>query len=48
MLTSSEAVFISIEWDIADLQRKEFLFVISLIGITIQDSGKKERSDVVI
>ena len=46
MLMSSVSLLISLRLDIAKEVTKHFLFVISLLGATIQDSGKKERSDV--
>jgi len=42
---SSKVVLPFIEVDIADWEEKMYLFTISLLGTTIQDGGKKERSD---
>jgi len=44
MQTSSKILLSSLELDIAKVVEKEFLFVISLLGTTIQDGGIKEKS----
>jgi len=46
MLMSSESLLITLELDIAEEMIKRFLFAIFLLGATIQDGGKKERSMV--
>ena len=46
MLMSSEKLLISTRLDIAKMLKNNFIFAISLLGATIQDSGMKERSDI--
>ena len=43
---SSVSLLISLGLDIAEGVTKRFLFAISLIGTTIQDGGKEERSNM--
>jgi len=45
---SSEELLIFTGLDIAEVLKEKFIFVISLLGTTIQDGGMKERSDVLI
>ena len=45
MFTSLEMALTSIEWFIAKLIGKEFMFAIFLLDTTIQDGGMKERSN---
>ena len=42
---SSKVLLPFIEVDIADREEKMYLFAISLLGTTIQDGGKEERSN---
>jgi len=41
---SSKSLKISLGLDMAEGNLKEFLFAISLLGATIQDGSKRERS----
>jgi len=41
---SSKSLKILLGLDMAEGKLKEFLFAISLLGATIQDSSKRERS----
>ena len=45
ILMSSEKLLTSTRLGITKILKEEFLFAISLLDITIQDSGIKERSD---
>jgi len=46
MLTSSEIVLTSTELDKAELVKEIYVFTISLLGATIQDSDMREKSNV--
>ena len=46
MLTSSEIVLTSTELDKAELLKEIYVFTISLLGATIQDSDMREKSNV--
>jgi len=46
MLMSLEEILVSIEQDIAEILKKEFIFTISLLGTTIQDGGIKKEAIV--
>ena len=44
MVMSSETLFESLRLDMAE-EKKEFLFIISLLGTTIQDGGIEKRNN---
>jgi len=46
MLISSETILGFMKWYIAELKVKEFIFIVSLLDITIQDNDKRKRSDM--
>ena len=46
ILISSDPLLISVGQDIAEGDLKEFIFIISLLGATIQGGGMRERSNV--
>ena len=46
MLTYSEIVLTSTELDKAELLKEIYVFTISLLGATIQDSDMREKSNV--
>jgi len=46
MLTSSEIVLTSTELDKAELLKEIYVFTISLLGATIQDSDMREKNNV--
>jgi len=49
ILTSSDSLLISVGQDITEGDLKGFIFTISLLDATIQDSGgMRERNDVII